>query len=96
MDELTESSAKDDSSADDYDINVNHCNPEETNSPPKNATQQCKCRCKCSEVCNYLEKLTDTRVWIADKNNYCHTYECRHCSVKIGVMGCNTSNMNKH
>ncbi|MBW0471873.1 hypothetical protein O181_011588 [Austropuccinia psidii MF-1] len=96
MDQLTELSSERNSSADNYDNNFNHCNVEETNSPPKTGTQQRKRRCKRSEVYNYFEKLTDTRVWIADKKNYRHTYKCRHCSVKIGVMGGNTSNMNKH
>ncbi|MBW0486764.1 hypothetical protein O181_026479 [Austropuccinia psidii MF-1] len=40
MDQLIESSAENNSSAEDYDINFNHCNPEETNSPPKIGTQQ--------------------------------------------------------
>ncbi|MBW0580478.1 hypothetical protein O181_120193 [Austropuccinia psidii MF-1] len=52
---LTESSAENDSSAEDYYIKFNHCNPEETNSPPKTGTQQHKHCYKRSEVYNHFK-----------------------------------------
>ncbi|MBW0483001.1 hypothetical protein O181_022716 [Austropuccinia psidii MF-1] len=30
------------------------------------------------------------------ENKYCYTHKCWHCSVKIVVTGCHTSNMNKN
>ncbi|MBW0503142.1 hypothetical protein O181_042857 [Austropuccinia psidii MF-1] len=58
--------------------------------------QDRKRRHKRSDVYDYFEKITLTGEWMPDKNEYLYTYKCWHCSVKIVVMGCHTSNMNKH
>ncbi|MBW0466222.1 hypothetical protein O181_005937 [Austropuccinia psidii MF-1] len=85
-----------------YSTNDKYSLPNETASASqdtravKSLSQDCKQKCKRSDVYYYFEKLMRTGEWMADKNDYCYTYKCWHGRVKPFGMGCHTSNMNKH
>ncbi|MBW0528824.1 hypothetical protein O181_068539 [Austropuccinia psidii MF-1] len=49
-----------------------------------------------SNVYDYFEKISVGGEWMESKGNIRFTYKCRHCSVKLTIIGCNTSNLNKH
>ncbi|MBW0491229.1 hypothetical protein O181_030944 [Austropuccinia psidii MF-1] len=96
MDTHYDSSGEDYDSQDDYNVNVDIPNNLDHDMPPQSTIRTCKHHGKQPDVYDYFEKLMETGVWVAKKSEYCFTYKCWHCSVKIGVMGYNTSNMNKH
>ncbi|MBW0519501.1 hypothetical protein O181_059216 [Austropuccinia psidii MF-1] len=64
--------------------------------PPKQAQSLVKRRRVQSNVYDYFEKLNPNGEWVKSKGNFRFTYKCPHCSVKLAIIGCNTSNLNKH
>ncbi|MBW0552430.1 hypothetical protein O181_092145, partial [Austropuccinia psidii MF-1] len=94
--------AQSDSSDDHYSTHDEYNLPHETASVSQDTrtnqsvAQDHKQQRKQSDVCDYFEKITLTGEWMPDKNEYRYTYKRRDCSVKIVVLGCHTSNMNKH
>ncbi|MBW0546989.1 hypothetical protein O181_086704 [Austropuccinia psidii MF-1] len=94
--------AQSDSPDDHYSIHNEYNLPHETASVSQDTrvnqpvAQDHKQQRKWSDVYDYFEKITLPGEWMPDKSEYRYTFKCGHCSVKIVVMGCHTSNMNKH
>ncbi|MBW0475836.1 hypothetical protein O181_015551 [Austropuccinia psidii MF-1] len=84
--------AQSDSSDDHYSTHDEYNFPHETASVSwdtranQSVAQDHKRRHKRSDVYDYFEKITLTGEWIPDKNEYCYTYKCRHCSIAIYVL----------
>ncbi|MBW0573677.1 hypothetical protein O181_113392 [Austropuccinia psidii MF-1] len=64
--------------------------------PPKRCKLAAKRQHIQSNVYNYFEKLNPSGEWVEAKGNFRFIYKCRHCIVKLVIIGCNTLNLNKH
>ncbi|MBW0488814.1 hypothetical protein O181_028529 [Austropuccinia psidii MF-1] len=64
--------------------------------PPKRCKLAGKRQHIQSNVYDYFEKLNPSGEWVVAKGNFQFIYKCQHCSVKLAIIGCNTSNLNKH
>ncbi|MBW0551903.1 hypothetical protein O181_091618 [Austropuccinia psidii MF-1] len=49
-----------------------------------------------SKVYHYFEKMSPNGEWLEDHQMFCYMYKCNHCSVTIGIIGWNISNIDKH
>ncbi|MBW0470347.1 hypothetical protein O181_010062 [Austropuccinia psidii MF-1] len=50
----------------------------------------------CSNVYGYFEKIFPNGKWLEDRQMFHYMYKFNHCSFTIGIIGRNTSNLNKH
>ncbi|MBW0559647.1 hypothetical protein O181_099362 [Austropuccinia psidii MF-1] len=66
------------------------------NTPPKRRKLAGKRQHIQLNVYDYFEKLNPSGELVEAKGNFQFIYKCQHCSVKLGIIGRNTSNLNKH
>ncbi|MBW0567433.1 hypothetical protein O181_107148 [Austropuccinia psidii MF-1] len=64
--------------------------------PPKPSQSHQKHQCIHSSVYNYYKDMIPGGKWDEEKKALQYKYKCCHCSNKIGILGKNTSNLNKH
>ncbi|MBW0561441.1 hypothetical protein O181_101156 [Austropuccinia psidii MF-1] len=64
--------------------------------PPQPSRSHQKRQCICSSVYDYYKDMIPGGEWDEEKQALRYKYKCRHCSNKIGILGKNTSNLNKH